>query len=126
MRNELSSIIDDDIFNINREDDERGCISRKQEISQNSILQMILLLSLLIEEEEAPRRGVLIPWSWLRIYCRYHVPRTQEEKERLKLILEWMRSRGFGSKENTYDYWFRRDDEEDDHHESNRSAESSL
>ena len=78
---------------------------------------------LIEEEEEAPRGGVLIPWSWLRIYCRYHVPRTQEEKERLKIILEWMRSRGFGSKENTYGYWFRRNDEDD--HESNRSAEGS-
>ena len=78
---------------------------------------------LIEEEEEATRGGVLIPWSWLRIYCRYHVPRTQEEKERLKIILEWMRSRGFGSKENTYGYWFRRNDEDD--HESNRSAEGS-
>lgn len=55
---------------------------------------------LTIEEEEE----VLIPWSFLRMYCRYFVPRTQEEKENLELILEWMRSRGYGSKTNTYGY----------------------
>ena len=54
---------------------------------------------ILIEEEEA-----LIPWSFLRMYCRYFVPRTQEEMENLELILEWMRSRGYGSKTNTYGY----------------------
>jgi hypothetical protein len=60
---------------------------------------------ILIEEEEATRGGgELIPWSFLHIYCRYHVPRTQEEKENLELILEWMRSRGYGSKTNTYQY----------------------
>lgn len=54
---------------------------------------------ILIEEEE-----VLIPWSFLRMYCRYFVPRTQEETENLELILEWMRSRGYGSKTDTYGY----------------------
>ena len=52
---------------------------------------------ILIEEEE------VIPWSFLRMYCRYFVPRTQEEMENLELILEWMRSRGYGSKTDDYD-----------------------
>ena len=56
---------------------------------------------ILIEEQE---EVLVIPsWSFLRMYCRYFVPRTQEEMENLELILEWMRSRGYGSKTDDYD-----------------------